>query len=179
MRTSDWRSYSNAPIKNERRVDESRRLRAWQTQCSQHTAPVCRNAPQRRALPQKPAAILCRCACGFVAALAALSLRWRCRGGGYAAALAALPLRRRSVAALAAVSHAAIAGLGGSGGSLGLIGQLIRLVGAFPGELGLGASEVSIGGCLLIDRPYQVQHLAQSVGREIEMLADQLRQPLA
>src|SRR3984893_2535867 len=161
MRTSDWRSYSNAPIKNERRVDESRRLRAWQTQCSQHPAPVCRNAPQRRALPQKPAAILCRCACG------------------YAAALAALPVRRRSVAALAAVSHAAIAGLGGSGGSLGLIGQLIRLVGAFPGELGLGASEVSIGGCLLIDRPYQVQHLAQSVGREIEMLADQLRQPLA
>src|SRR5579862_7431345 len=66
-------------------------------------------------------------------------------------------------------SAALRAGSGGSGGSLGLIGQLIRLVGAFPGELGLGASEVSVGGCLLIDRPDQVQHLAQPVGREIEI----------
>src|SRR5438094_561486 len=73
----------------------------------------------------------------------------------------------------------AVAALRGSGGSLGLIGQLIRLVGAFPGELGLGAPEVPVGGSLLVDRPYQVQHLAQSVRREIEMLADQLCQPVA
>src|SRR6267154_1568257 len=135
MRISDWRSCSNAPIKNERRVDESRRLRAWQTRCIRMSCTGLSQRSSKTRVAAKPAACLRRRA------------------------------TRRS---------------GGADGSLlGLVGQLIRLVGAFPGEFGLSAPEVSIGGGLLVDRPHEVQHLAQPVRREVEMLADQLRQPLA
>src|SRR5439155_25433380 len=142
---SDWRSCSNAPIKNERRVDESRRLRAWQTR---FPAPVCRNAPQRRAFAATMRPF-------FVAALRAFPMRLR----RHAAARAA-----RTPHGQVPGSGAALAALGSSSGSLGVIRQLVRFVGAFPGELGLSASEVSVGGGLLIDGPYQVQHLAQPIG---------------
>jgi hypothetical protein len=39
------------------------------------------------------------------------------------------------------------------------------LVGAFPGELGLFAAEVAVGGGLGVDRAQQVQHLDDALGR--------------
>ena len=55
-----------------------------------------------------------------------------------------------------------------------LFRQLGGLVGRFPGELRLGAAEVAVGGGLLVDGPAQVQALDDALGREREVLADQL-----
>jgi hypothetical protein len=48
------------------------------------------------------------------------------------------------------------------------------LVGGLPGELRLGAAEVAVGRGLLVDGPAQVQALDNALGREREVLADQL-----
>jgi hypothetical protein len=44
-------------------------------------------------------------------------------------------------------------------------GAQLGLVGAFPGELGLLAAEVAVGGGLGVDRAQQVQHLDDALGR--------------
>src|SRR6202035_3266258 len=51
--------------------------------------------------------------------------------------------------------------------ALGLIGKLVRFIGVLPGKLGLGAAEVPVGGGLLVDRAHEVEHLPQSIGRQI------------
>src|ERR1700722_10475565 len=63
--------------------------------------------------------------------------------------------------------------------ALALGGQHLGKVGALPGELRLSPPEVARGGGLLVDRAHQVEHLAQSVRGEVEVLAHQLRQALA
>src|SRR5579872_6547575 len=68
---------------------------------------------------------------------------------------------------------------GGSHLALGLRSELLRLVRALPGELALGTAEVPVGRRLLIDRAGEIEHLAQSVRRQIEMLAHELREPIA
>src|SRR5579862_9823663 len=62
---------------------------------------------------------------------------------------------------------------------LGLGGERLGSVGALPGELGLGTSEVPVGSRLLIDRTHQVEHFPQAVRREVEILAHNLCQVLA
>src|SRR6516164_11737459 len=47
---------------------------------------------------------------------------------------------------------------------LGLFGECRGAIGALPGELGLAPAEMPVGRGLLIDRPHEVQHLAQPVG---------------
>ena len=49
------------------------------------------------------------------------------------------------------------------------------LIGTFPGEFRLLAAEVAVGGGLLVDRPREVEHLAQAVRRQIEIAAYQRR----
>src|SRR5206468_4479498 len=48
--------------------------------------------------------------------------------------------------------------------------QGLDLVGALPGELGLGPAEVAVGGGLLVDRAAQVQVLDDALGGEGEDL---------
>src|SRR5215469_4947478 len=62
---------------------------------------------------------------------------------------------------------------------LGLGGQRRGEISALPAEFRLGAAEVSVGRGLLVDRSQQVEHLAQPVGRQVEVLANDLRQVLA
>ena len=52
-------------------------------------------------------------------------------------------------------------------------------IGALPGELGLAAAKMPVGRGLLVDRPHEVQHLAQPVRCQVEVLADDPRQVLA
>src|ERR1700691_5443459 len=54
--------------------------------------------------------------------------------------------------------------------------QRIRLVGTLPGELLFLTAKMAVGRRFLINRPCEVQHLAQSEGGEIEMRAHDLRQ---
>ena len=49
----------------------------------------------------------------------------------------------------------------------------LGLVGAFPGELGLGSAEVAAAGGLAVDRPAQVEVLDDPRGVQRERLADQ------
>src|SRR5256884_8588639 len=61
----------------------------------------------------------------------------------------------------------------------GLLRRLFQrehLVGGFPGELGLFATEVAIGGGLLVDRAQQVEHLDDALRPQIEVLDDQRRE---
>src|SRR5580765_4152901 len=62
---------------------------------------------------------------------------------------------------------------------LGLGGERLGQIGALPGELRLGAAEVPVGRGLLVDGSQQIEHLAQTIGCQVEMLADELRQALA
>src|SRR5271168_4235401 len=55
-------------------------------------------------------------------------------------------------------------------------GENVRLVDTLPGELLFLAAEVAVGSRLLIDRPREIQHLAQSVGGQVEMRAHDLRE---
>src|ERR1700694_4127981 len=54
--------------------------------------------------------------------------------------------------------------------------QRERLVGGFPGELGLFAPEVAVRGGLLVDRPQQVEHLDDALRTQVEMLQHQRRE---
>src|SRR5256885_16526665 len=61
----------------------------------------------------------------------------------------------------------------------GLLRRLFQrehLVGGFPGELGLFATEVAVGGGLLVDRAQQVEHLDDALRPQIEVLDDQRRE---
>src|SRR6516164_2099549 len=55
---------------------------------------------------------------------------------------------------------------------LGFFGECRGAIGALPGELGLAAAEMPVARGLLVDRPHEVQHLAQPVRRQVEVLAD-------
>ena len=57
-----------------------------------------------------------------------------------------------------------------------LFGQRGGLVGRLPGELRLGAAKVPVGSGLLVDGAAQVQALDDALGREREVLANQLGQ---
>ena len=48
-----------------------------------------------------------------------------------------------------------------------------RFVGAFPGELGLFAAKVAIGGRLFVDGAQQVQHLDDALGAQVEVFVHQ------
>ncbi len=56
--------------------------------------------------------------------------------------------------------------------------QLCRGLGRFPGELGLFAAEVPVGGGLLVDRAQQVEHLDDALRTQVEMFANQCRDRL-
>src|SRR5271170_6220461 len=47
----------------------------------------------------------------------------------------------------------------------------IRLVGTLPGELLLFAAKMAVSGGFLIDRPREIEHRAQPIGRQIEVRA--------
>ena len=57
-----------------------------------------------------------------------------------------------------------------------LLGQLGGLIRSFPGELRLGAPEVSVGGRFLINGPAEVQALDDALGCQGEVLADEFGQ---
>src|SRR6202050_100571 len=61
---------------------------------------------------------------------------------------------------------------------LGFRREHLRLVGTFPGEFLFLAAKMAVGGCFLIDRARQVEHLAQPEGGQVEMRAHDLRQAL-
>src|SRR5262249_58868298 len=50
-----------------------------------------------------------------------------------------------------------------------VVPQILDAVRPLPRELGLGASEVAVGGGLLVDRPAQIEILDDPGGREIAM----------
>src|ERR1700694_6359547 len=85
---------------------------------------------------------------------------------------------QRSSASVAA-AHAAAFSSSGRACPLGLGGERLGQIGALPGELRLGAAEVTVGRSLLVDGSHQIEHLAQTIGCQVEMLADELRQALA
>src|SRR6187549_2448885 len=57
------------------------------------------------------------------------------------------------------------------------LAQHVSAIGALPGELRLGASEMSVGRGRLVDRPYQVEHLDDAVRSQVEVLAYELHEP--
>src|SRR6185437_2422349 len=61
----------------------------------------------------------------------------------------------------------------------GIGGQGLGAVGLLPMELRLRTAEVAVRCRFPINRPRQIEHLAQPVRRQIEVLAHQLRQALA
>src|ERR1700710_1260324 len=64
--------------------------------------------------------------------------------------------------------------LGGCGLPAGGGLQGLGAVGALPGELGLLAAEVAVGGGLLEDRAVEVEVLAEGAGAHVELGLDQL-----
>src|SRR5690606_39452483 len=56
----------------------------------------------------------------------------------------------------------------------GVLLERVGLVGTFPGELGLGPTEVSERCGLAVDRSPQVERLDDAARRQVEVLADQL-----
>src|SRR5215208_6225894 len=53
--------------------------------------------------------------------------------------------------------------------------QRIRLVGLLPREVVVLAAEVAVGRGLLVDRPVQVEVLAERPRAQVEVLVDELR----
>src|ERR1051325_7268354 len=54
--------------------------------------------------------------------------------------------------------------------------QRLGLVGPLPGKLGLVAAEVTIGGCLPVDGPAQVEGLDDAARRQLEVRAHDIRE---
>src|ERR1700694_1263643 len=98
--------------------------------------------------------------------------------GRHEARFARLGPSQRSSASVAAARAAAFSS-SGRACPLGLGGARLGQIGALPGELRLGAAEVTVGRSLLVDGSHQIEHLAQTIGCQVEMLADELRQALA
>src|SRR4051794_16248227 len=69
-------------------------------------------------------------------------------------------------------------GLGLAGEARGLA-QRCGLVGALPREVVVVAPEVAVGGGLLVDRPVQLELLAERAGAQVEVLVDELHDPAA
>ena len=57
----------------------------------------------------------------------------------------------------------------------GGLAQRVSLVGLLPGEVVVLAAEVAVGRRLLVDRPVQVERLAERARAEVEVLVDQPR----
>ena len=57
----------------------------------------------------------------------------------------------------------------------GALTQRGGLVGLLPGEVVVLAAEVAVGGGLLVDRPVQVEVLAEGARAQVEVLVDQPR----
>src|SRR5213595_739761 len=53
--------------------------------------------------------------------------------------------------------------------------QRVCLVDALPGEVVVFSAEVAVGRRLLVDRPVQLELLAEGAGAQVEVLVDQLR----
>src|SRR4029453_6699415 len=60
----------------------------------------------------------------------------------------------------------------------GRLGQLLRPGGVLPGELGLGAAEVAVGGGPLVDRPAEVEVADDRRRAQVEELGQQLAELL-
>ena len=58
-------------------------------------------------------------------------------------------------------------------GEPGRVAQCVGAVGALPGEVVELAAEVAVGGGLLVDRPVQVELLAERARAQVELLADE------
>src|SRR3984957_1558285 len=54
--------------------------------------------------------------------------------------------------------------------------QCLRFVGGFPGEVGIGTPEVAVCSRLAIDRTAQVEAFDDALGRQLEILTNQLLQ---
>ncbi len=92
--------------------------------------------------------------------------------------LAAAPRRprrrvRSSEPALAAALERRARGSGAPSASR--LAQRVRLVGALPGEVGVLAAEVAVGRGLLVDRPVQVELLAERARAQVEVLGRSAR----
>ena len=61
------------------------------------------------------------------------------------------------------------------GADAGRLAQRVGPVGALPGEVRVLAAEVAVGGGLLVDRPVQVELLAERAGAEVEVLVRRAR----
>src|SRR5581483_3386544 len=53
----------------------------------------------------------------------------------------------------------------------------IGLIGPLPGEVVVVATEVAVGGGLLVDRPVELEVLAERTGPQVEVLAHELEDP--
>src|SRR5438067_3227354 len=62
------------------------------------------------------------------------------------------------------------------GGLLRRLFKCERLVGCFPGELGLLAAEVAVGGGLLVDWAQEIEHLDDASRPQIEVLGHERRE---
>src|ERR1700679_2047064 len=56
------------------------------------------------------------------------------------------------------------------------LAQGLRFVGGFPGEVGIGTPEVAVCSRLAIDRTTQIETFNDALGRQLEILANQLLQ---
>src|SRR5438067_10137133 len=55
-----------------------------------------------------------------------------------------------------------------------VVPQILHAIGALPGELGLRAAEVAVGGGLLVNGPAKVEVFDDARRREVEVAPDQL-----
>ena len=81
---------------------------------------------------------------------------------------------RRGQAVARARARAGYAGVSGALAEPGGLAQGVGLAGLLPGEVVVLAAEVAVGGGLLVDRPVQVQLLAEGARTQVEVLVDQL-----
>src|ERR1700723_1070371 len=58
----------------------------------------------------------------------------------------------------------------------GRIAPGLRFVGCFPGEVGIGTPEVAVCSRLAINRTAQIEALDDALGRQLEVLTNQLLQ---
>src|SRR5205823_14554586 len=87
--------------------------------------------------------------------------------GGFAAAIGSWGRHRRGP--VEAPSEVPKGGKAPSESEPGVVPQILHAIGALPGEVGLQAAEVPIGGRLLVDGPAQVEVLDDARRREVEV----------
>src|SRR6476659_15378 len=86
---------------------------------------------------------------------------WTTTEGRLAAAL-----RKTTVVAAAALRDDRVAEPGRGAQGVGAVGDL-------PREVRILAAEVAVGGGLLVDRPVQLEVLAEGAGAQVEVLVDE------